>query len=43
MERVEGGLIEQTEVDAADYQADGDAIRRTLEESYRLSSVRVER
>ncbi|MHA7177318.1 hypothetical protein ACX80D_11735 [Arthrobacter sp. Sr24] len=43
VERIEGSVIEQTEVDAADYQAGVDAMRRTLEEGYRLLSVRVER
>lgn len=43
VERIEGSVIERTEVDSADYQAGVDAMRRTLEEGYRLLSVRVER
>ena len=43
VERIEGSVIEQTEVDAADYQAGVDAMRRTLAEGYRLLSVRVDR
>lgn len=43
LERIEGSGIEPTEVDAADYQSGLDAMRRTLEEGYRLLSVRVER
>jgi len=36
VERIEGSVIEQTEVDAADYQAGADAMCRALEEGYRL-------
>lgn len=43
LEHVESGTIEKTEVDAADYQAGVDAMRRTLQEGVRLLSVRVER
>lgn len=43
IEHIESGNIEQTEVDAADYQAGVDAMRRTLVEGYRLLSVRVDR
>jgi Tfp pilus assembly protein PilN len=43
MEHIENGTIEQTEVDAADYQAGMDALRRTLPEGVRLLSVRVDR
>lgn len=43
LEHIESGAIEQTEVDAADYQAGLDAIRRTLQERVRLLSVRIER
>lgn len=43
VERIERSVIEHTEVDAADYQAGVDAMRRTLEDGYRLLSVRVDR
>ena len=43
VELIEGSIIEQTEVDAADYQAGLDAMRGTLAEGYRLLSVRVDR
>lgn len=43
LEHIESGDIEQTEVDAADYQAGLDALRRTLPEGVRLLSVRIER
>lgn len=43
VERIEGNVIEQTEVDATDYQVGVDAMRRTLAEGYRLLSVRVDR
>ncbi|MDD0858454.1 hypothetical protein NHF46_13165 [Arthrobacter alpinus] len=43
MECIEGSVIEKTEVDAAEYQAGVDAMRRTLAEGYRLLSVRVDR
>jgi len=43
LEHIESGTIEQTEVDAADYQTGVDALRRTLTEGVRLLSVRVDR
>ncbi|MFC8304917.1 hypothetical protein ACFUCV_14750 [Specibacter sp. NPDC057265] len=43
IEHIESGTIEQTEVDAANYQAGVDAMRRTLAEGYRLLSIRVDR
>lgn len=43
LEHIERGTIEQTEVDAADYPAGLDAMRRTLPEGVRLLSVRVDR
>ncbi|MCQ9165461.1 hypothetical protein [Arthrobacter sp. STN4] len=41
LEHIESGAIEQTEVEAADYQAGLDAMRRTLPDGLRLLSVRV--
>jgi hypothetical protein len=43
LEHIESGTIEQTEVDATDYQAGLDAMRRTLPNGVRLLSVRLER
>lgn len=43
LENIESGTIEQSEVDAADYYAGLDAMRRTLPEGVRLLSVRVDR
>lgn len=43
VEHVESGDIERTQVDAANYQAGVDAMRRALPEGYRLLSIRVDR
>lgn len=42
IEHVESGDVERTEVDAANYRAGVDAMRRTLPEGYRLLSIRVD-
>jgi hypothetical protein len=42
LEHIESGAIEQTEVDAADYQSGLDAMRRTLPEGVRLLRAGIE-